>query len=106
MDETVDQTELFTQKETKLQLAFDKFHAENPHVYEWLLEKARIAKSRGKKHYSMRFLLGFFRWHTEMETNDPMFKINDHHSPYYSRLIMAEHPEFEGFFQMRSLTAE
>lgn len=93
-------------KETAIRLAFDKFHVENPHVYVWLLDKARTAKRKGFQHYSMRTLLHLLRWHAHIETNDPNFKINDHHSPYYARMIMTEHPEFKGFFALRELTAE
>lgn len=34
------------------------------------------------------------------------FKLNDHYHSRYARLILATHPEFDGFFEIRELKAE
>ncbi len=41
------------------------------------------------------------RWYTAVETTDDDFKINDHHWPYYARILMLSYPEFGGFFEIR-----
>ena len=38
---------------------------------------------------------------TSIETTGDIFKINDHHTAYYSRLWMRLNPEHKGFFRTR-----
>ena len=89
-----------------IQERFARFHKENPHVYEEIIKIGRQMKARGFKHYSIRTILHIIRWHKHMQTNDPHFKISNNHSSRYVRLLVKEHPEFDGFFQMNKLRAE
>tara|TARA_R110002110_G_scaffold112168_6_gene278974 strand:+ start:1910 stop:2194 length:285 start_codon:yes stop_codon:yes gene_type:complete len=81
------------------------FHRENPHVYKLFSKYAFEAINRGREHYSARTIIELIRWHTDIETNDKDFKINDHTVPYYARLFMHENPEHKGFFELRKLTS-
>ena len=86
-----------------LEDAFNKFHAEHPHVYRLLVRFAREVKAAGHEHYSIDAIFQRARWHTDIETQDPDgFKLNDHHRAYYARLINQE-PGLEGFFRLREL---
>jgi hypothetical protein len=80
------------------------YHRANPRVYELLLRFAREVKAAGFHRYGIRPITERVRWHVAIETrNAGGFKINDHHQPYYARLIMAAHPsEFGGFFETRN----
>ena len=86
--------------------AFLRFHAENPHVYEWLRKQALALRRRGRTHYSARTLIHAFRFHTAMTTTDQTFKINDHVSPWYARMLMEREPELGGFFEKRRAAAD
>lgn len=85
---------------------FRAFHAENPHVYELFKRFAFEVIARGHKRYSSRAVWYRLRWHVAFETTDPQFKLNDHHTPYYARLFMAQHPEHVGFFETRRVQGE
>jgi len=64
---------------------------------------ARAAKSRGSRNYFGARMIGErIRWYTTVETDSADdYKVNDHHWPYYARLLMLKYPEFDGFFQRR-----
>ncbi len=86
-----------------LEDAFNRFHADNPHVYRLLLHFAREARARGYEHYGMKSLFERVRWHLDVETSDPDgFKLNNNLTAYYARLLNRE-PEFRGFFRTREL---
>lgn len=85
---------------------FLEFHTENRSVYSALVEFAFQAKRAGKRKTGMTFLMNRVRWHEEIDTNrTDDFKINDHLSPYYARLIMAEYEELQGMFELRETIA-
>ena len=86
--------------------AFDKFHADNPHVYEWFKRNALALQARGRTHYSARTMLHAFRFHTDMTTTDDTFKINNNWSPWYARMLMEDEPTLEGFFETRTAKAD
>ena len=87
----------------RLEAAFAKFHAENPHIYELFKRFAWEAIRAGRRKFSARMIFHRMRWYTNVETNDPNFKINNNHSPYYARMWMVDHPEYPGFFNIREL---
>jgi hypothetical protein len=87
---------------------FNRFHARHPEVAKQLLGLARQARARGHKTYSIDCLFHLVRWHMDVERDDhdpcgDGFKLNDHFTAYYARLLMQEHPELVGFFRIRKL---
>lgn len=90
--------------------AFLEFHRLNPWVWAWFKYLAGVKLRAGKK-CSARSIGEFIRWQVDLPIvkperenlphlpDDP--KINDHHWPYYSRLLMATDKRFEGFFETR-----
>jgi len=85
---------------------FEKFHEAHPEVYVKLVEIARETKARGYKKYSVRTIWEVLRWRIQMLKFDAKYKLNDHHSPYYSRLIAAQEPDLVGFFEQRTVKEE
>lgn len=85
--------------------AFERFHAENPHIYDLFCRFADELIQRGRQHYSARLICSRIVWHIDTTTTGDGFKINDHHSPFYARLWLEEHPEHEGFFRTRGRSA-
>ena len=82
---------------------FEQFHADNPDIYDMLVEMARKVKARGFK-CSIYFLIERVRWFLMIETTGEQardFKINNNFSPFYSRKIMAENPDLDGMFDLR-----
>ena len=83
------------------------FHNANPHVYDLIERFAFEAIAAGHKHYSMMAIIQRVRWHTMVETDGAdTFKINNNHSPYYSRQFAANNPRFSDFFRRRSVQGE
>lgn len=84
---------------------FDKFHEENPHVYTELVNLARLAHERGRRKFGIKMLFEVVRWNRFIQTNDPSFKLNNNHAPYYARLIMEQEADLAGLFNLREITS-
>lgn len=80
---------------------FIMFHRNNPEVYNEIVKLARQIKNRGYDHYGMQAIFEVIRFHTMMKTSGDHFKINNNWRSYYSRLVMANNPDLEGFFRIR-----
>jgi hypothetical protein len=84
--------------------AFEEFHRLNPHVYALLVQFARQARGAGHARYSMDAIFHRVRWHVQIETRGGgEFKLNDHFTAMYSRLIMEQEPDLKDFFEVRKL---
>lgn len=83
--------------------AFAAFDHANPHVYELFKRFAAQAKNAGLTRYSADAILHRVRWHSTVETtgDGSGFKINNNFASRYSRKLVAEHPEYDGFFETR-----
>jgi len=85
-----------------------EFHKEHPEVWDLFVLFTLEKINQGFSHYSARGIFHRIRW----ETDDPSyekgleFKLNDHHSPFYSRRFMKIYPSHEGFFRTRIQTSE
>ena len=87
-----------------IQGRFEKFHAQNPHIYEAFVRFARQARAAGYAHYGCHAIMQRVRWHMEIETrSDDGFKINNDFSSRYARRIMEQEPDLKGFFVTRRL---
>ena len=81
---------------------FVEFHGGHPGVYQEFERFARIARKAGVKRYGARAIWERLRWHFRVERREDDFKLNDHFTPYYARLLMLCDPErFGGFFERR-----
>lgn len=81
---------------------FCEFHKANPQVFTLFRQFAESALLSGnRRRFGARMIGERIRWYTAVETTDQEFKINDHHWPYYARLLMLSDPRFEGFFERR-----
>ena len=70
---------------------FKCFHEKNPEVY---------------KNLSSEMIVNRIRWETDVMTTDKDYKINNDYKPFYSRLFMAEHKQYENFFRKRGSHAD
>ena len=97
----------FMQSNNKLEEFFRKFHKDNPHVYQSLVNLALQLRRKGRERYGIKSLFEVVRWHRAMETDsEDEFKLNNNHAPYYARMIMKNVPELEDFFYVRVLKNE
>ena len=84
-----------------IQSSFERFHEENPHVYEKLTTLALNLRRKGYDSYGMKGLFEVMRWMTAMKTTGSKFKLNNNYTAHYSRMIMQNCPELQGFFNTR-----
>ncbi len=84
---------------------FEKFHAENPHVYARFKEMALKLISQGHRRYSSKTLLCVIRFERDVSTSggEP-WKINDAFTALYARLFALDHPHRADFFEYRETT--
>ncbi len=79
------------------------FHRANPLVYRELRRMALELLAAGRRRYGMHGLFEVLRWHrARLQTTDDDFKINDHHAPFYARLLMIHEPRLVGFFTLKN----
>lgn len=87
--------------------AFDRFHAENPHVYEVLVRLAREWVARfGSHKLGIATLYERARWEISLATNTPDYRLNNNFRAYYARLIMLSEPDLAGLFDLRASKAD
>ena len=86
----------------RMEEAFERFDRENPEVYRLLLRFAYEIRSIGRDRFGIDLLWSRVRWeYLTRDTTEP-YKLNNNHRAFYARKIMAEHPEFAGFFETRA----
>lgn len=97
---------LFEQQETESFKRFQKYHEENPQIYEFFKRYTLRSIERGYKHLSAEFIFNVIRWETPIGASGDDFKINNDFKPWYSRLFMKEFPQFQDFFRKRKSKAD
>ena len=90
-----------------LEKKFNKFDAENPHVWRMFLQFADQVRLTGRLVYSVNAIFEKIRWHTDIETkSDTDFKLSNNHRAYYARKYMNSHPNRAGFFNTKSVRGD
>jgi len=100
----------------RMRREFLKFHQKNPWVYDRIKLCCEIMQNANWDQYSMRNMVSSIRLDRDMGTTGEEItinggevitvKINDHHSPYYARLLAYKEPRFENFFNFRRVRGE
>jgi hypothetical protein len=85
---------------------FERFHAENPRVFELFKKFAREVMQTGRRRFSADAVIQRIRWFVQVDTTGDEFKVNDNYSAYYARLLIRECPEFDGFFELRKTSSD
>ena len=87
-----------------LEADFQRFHAENPHVYTALERLAFKLRNRGVERWGVKALWEVLRSELALNTSEPVgtFRLNNNFTAYYARLLMERNPEdLGGFFETR-----
>jgi hypothetical protein len=84
---------------------FEAFDKANPFIYRHLVREALNLKHNGFHSYSMKTLFEVLRWERDRNrANNPAwekFELNNDFTAHYARLLMANHEELKGFFEIR-----
>lgn len=86
--------------------AFDAFHAKHPDVYRDLVRICREWRRRaGRRRWSIDAAFHQLRWEwvkPELTADEEeVFKLNNNHTAFYSRMIMANEADLAGIFETR-----
>lgn len=79
---------------------FSRFHEKNPHVYQALRTVALWCLKNGKR-MGMKAIYERVRWEFNIRTDGEPYKLNNDFTSMYSRLIMENEPQLDGFFETR-----
>ncbi len=90
-----------------LRAEFEKFHAENPHVYRLFERFALRAINAGRPRLGAKAIFERLRWYTTVETrSSDDLKLNNNYTPFYARMFEEQHPDYAGFFSKRMSAAD
>lgn len=81
---------------------FQKYHQENPQVYDAFCRIAQGLWSSGHRHYGAKAIMEYIRMETAVRGNDGI-KINNNYTRWYARLLIQQCPDFRDFFRLREL---
>jgi hypothetical protein len=85
---------------------FEKFHGNNPHVYERLVGMTQGLLDRGRKRVGMKMLFEVLRWEHFMQTEGEPFKLNNNYTAPYARLLEKNQPQWRGVFEKRRAASD
>lgn len=86
---------------------FEKFHEDNPIVYQTLHRLAREwVADHGRQKMGIRMLWETARWQIIRATRNVDYKMNDHYTGYYARLLQMSDPVLDGLFEIRRSPAD
>lgn len=90
-------------KGATIQEKFESFHELNPWVLAAYVRLADDWVARGRKRIGIGMLTEVLRWQYGRKTVGDDFRLNNNYRSRYVRLMIAEHPRFEGVFETREL---
>jgi hypothetical protein len=91
---------IFPDVDAPLVARFAAYHAAHPTVFDEFERRSFKMRNAGRTRYSQWTIIQAIRWHHDLESAEP-FKINNDFIALYARLMIHEHPEFLGFFELR-----
>lgn len=86
-----------------IQDRFEKWLEANPGFWPLFVWFAMEAKGSGRPRYSVKAIVERVRWETAIRIKGGDFKVNNDFSSRLARKMIAEYPQFEGFFEVRGL---
>ena len=102
------QIPLQLRQEKTIQQRFERFHIAHPEVLEELIGLARQWRRAGHDHGAIEVFWAVLRWQRGMRglpDDDEDYKLNDHYTSRYARLIMERCSDLDGVFEVRRLRA-
>lgn len=77
-------------------------HHQNPGTYVAIVAAARAWKNAGHEKCSMKMLFEHLRWESGLRTDHADgFLLNNSHTAFYARLVMANEADLKGLFDTR-----
>jgi len=84
--------------------SFWQYHRNNPHVYNEFKNHCLAMYDSGRKRYGAWCVINKIRWDYDLKVQGKdKFKISNGYIAFFARMLIAEHPELDGFFQLKKL---
>ena len=88
--------------QSQLEEKFLEFHAKHPEVYAALSDLAhQWRRHRPHARLGIKMLMERVRWELALGARDESPRLNNNHSAFYARLLMAQEPALEGMFFLK-----
>lgn len=78
---------------TEIEQAFQRFHVDNPHVFQVLEREALRAQQAGVRRLGIAKLVEDVRHDAQLRTHSAAFKLNNNFRAPYARLLIHRHPQ-------------
>ena len=90
-------------KHSQLEEKFLEFHAKHPEVYSALSRFAHQWRDRKgpDARLGIKMVIERVRWELALGARDESPRLNNNHSAFYARLLMAQEPALEGMFMLK-----
>lgn len=79
-----------------------RYHAENPGLYETFKAYTFEAIESGYRNFSARMIVEKIRWETGVVARNSDFKIDNGITAFYARLFMEQFPQYRDYFRTRA----
>lgn len=78
----------------------EEIRRRNPDFWHDLVSWSLNEAAHGRR-FSISYFIERYRWHDRVNSEGEPFKINDHYSPIWARMIATEHPEVRPYIELR-----
>ena len=89
--------------QSQLEEKFLEFHAKHPEVYSALSRFSNQWRDRKgpDARLGIKMVIERVRWELALGARDESPRLNNNHSAFYARLLMAQEPALEGMFMLK-----
>jgi hypothetical protein len=94
-----------TTQQNMLLTKFERYHRNNPHVYDLFKRYAFAIIQRGIRRTSVWLIMNRIRWEMTVETYGDEFKICNDYFALYARMFVVENPDYRDLFQLKTMKA-
>jgi len=88
-----------------IRVSFNRFHRENPQVYDMFKQYAQVLLDTGATKLSSKLIINRIRWEIYIETTGSPYKINDAYTAWYARKFCRHFPQYKSYFEFRRIRA-
>lgn len=82
---------------------FAEYHEAHPEVYELFKRFALQLWDAGRRRTGAKMIAERIRWEKALVTSPGEFKLNNSFVSRFARMLLAERPDLDGFFEFRKL---
>lgn len=88
-----------------LEQRFQAFHRANPWVYTAMVKLTDRYVATGAKRVSVKMLAEVIRFEYGATRGGEPYRLNNSHTALYARLLLQDHPEWDGLIELRQRRA-